>query len=57
MNSERIEYDDNAYNVIAAANNLLKVNNVKYRFEFEENPDNDGFDILYLKGAEVENES
>lgn len=43
----RIEYDDNAYNVMVGANKLLKDQNLEYEFKFD-SKEHDGFDILTL---------
>ena len=43
----RIEHDDNAYDVIAKANELLEDQNIEYELVFD-NKEHDGFDILTL---------
>ena len=48
-----IEHDDNAYNIIAGVNKLLKEQNIKYIFIFD-GKEHDGFDILTLVKKERE---
>lgn len=44
----RIEHDDNIYDIIGKANELLQEQKIPYEFVFD-GKEHDGFDILTLK--------
>ena len=48
MTEKRIEYDDNAYNIIAVTNELLEEQKINLEFVFDQK-EHDGYDLLSLR--------
>jgi hypothetical protein len=52
--SERIEYDDNGYDIIAVVNKMLKSleqNNIYIEFEWVGDENCDGYDLLEMRSG------